>query len=59
MSPAALWKQMKDDLDGQGRGLCRWARSTDFSNFMGAVIDERAFAKCHRRDRPGAGDRRT
>ena len=31
---------------------------TDFSNFMGAVIDERSFAKLSRRARPGQGRRR-
>jgi len=42
--PRSLWKVIKSDLaritDGLGQGDV-----TDFSNFMGAVIDERAFAK--------------
>jgi len=42
--PRSLWKVIKADLvritDGLGQGDV-----TDFSNFMGAVIDERAFAK--------------
>jgi len=42
--PRSLWKVIKSDLaritDGLGQGDV-----TDLSNFMGAVIDERAFAK--------------
>ena len=42
--PRSLWKVIKADLaaitDGLGQGDI-----TDLSNFMGAVIDERAFAK--------------
>jgi 1-pyrroline-5-carboxylate dehydrogenase len=42
--PRSLWKVIKSDLaritDGLGQGDV-----ADFSNFMGAVIDERAFAK--------------
>ena len=42
--PRSLWKVIKADLvritDGLGQGDV-----TDLSNFMGAVIDERAFAK--------------
>ena len=42
--PRSLWKIIKDDLvtitDGLSMGPV-----TDLSNFMGAVIDDRAFAK--------------
>jgi len=42
--PRSLWNAIKDDLvavtDGLGQGDV-----TDLSNFMGAVIDERAFTK--------------
>jgi 1-pyrroline-5-carboxylate dehydrogenase len=42
--PRSLWKVIKADLvritDGLGQGDV-----TDFANFMGAVIDEKAFAK--------------
>ncbi|MBD2759109.1 L-glutamate gamma-semialdehyde dehydrogenase [Yimella sp. cx-573] len=42
--PASLWKKIKDDLvsitDGILQGDVR-----DFGNFMGAVIDDKAFAK--------------
>ena len=42
--PASLWKQIKADLVSITDGLAV-GDVTDFSNFMGAVIDDRAFAK--------------
>lgn len=40
----SVWKKMKDDFLGEVEALAV-GDVTDFSNFMGAVIDERAFAK--------------
>ncbi len=42
--PASLWKQIKDDLVDITNGLPQ-GDVTDFGNFMGAVIDDRSFAK--------------
>ncbi len=42
--PASLWKQIKGDLVELTNGLTQ-GDVTDLSNFMGAVIDDRAFAK--------------
>ena len=42
--PRSVWKVMKDDFLDKVEGLSM-GPTTDFSNFMGAVIDERAFAK--------------
>jgi 1-pyrroline-5-carboxylate dehydrogenase len=42
--PASVWKQIRDDLVDITNGL-KQGDVTDLSNFMGAVIDERAFAK--------------
>jgi 1-pyrroline-5-carboxylate dehydrogenase len=42
--PKSLWKGLKDDLVSQTESITM-GDVTDFSNFMGAVIDERAFAK--------------
>ncbi len=42
--PASLWKQIKGDLASITDGL-PMGDVTDFSNFMGAVIDERSFTK--------------
>ncbi|HEX2705202.1 MAG TPA: L-glutamate gamma-semialdehyde dehydrogenase [Candidatus Lustribacter sp.] len=42
--PASLWKTIKADLAELTNGL-PMGDVTDLSNFMGAVIDERAFAK--------------
>ncbi|HEU4330476.1 MAG TPA: L-glutamate gamma-semialdehyde dehydrogenase [Lapillicoccus sp.] len=42
--PASLWKDIRDDLVDITNGLPQ-GDVTDFSNFMGAVIDERSFAK--------------
>jgi 1-pyrroline-5-carboxylate dehydrogenase len=42
--PRSLWKVIKDDLVTLTEGLTM-GDVTDLSNFMGAVIDDRAFAK--------------
>ena len=42
--PASLWKAIRPALVEQTEGLTQ-GNVTDFSNFMGAVIDERSFAK--------------
>ncbi len=42
--PASVWKQIKGDLVDITNGLSQ-GDVTDFSNFMGAVIDDRSFAK--------------
>ncbi len=42
--PRSVWKQIKGDLAALTEGLTQ-GDVTDLSNFMGAVIDERAFAK--------------
>jgi 1-pyrroline-5-carboxylate dehydrogenase len=42
--PRSVWKKMKDDLIAEVDAI-RMGDVTDFSNFMGAVIDDRAFAK--------------
>ncbi|HEX5967567.1 MAG TPA: L-glutamate gamma-semialdehyde dehydrogenase [Intrasporangium sp.] len=42
--PATVWKQVRDEAVDLTNGL-RQGDVTDLSNFMGAVIDERAFAK--------------
>ena len=42
--PSSLWKVIRDDLVDITNGL-QQGDVTDFSNFMGAVIDERSFAK--------------
>ncbi len=42
--PQSLWRQIGDDLVDLTQSL-PVGPVTDFSNFMGAVIDERAFAK--------------
>lgn len=43
----SVWNRMKDDLIAETEAI-PMGDVTDFSNFMGAVIDERAFAK-HRK----------
>ena len=53
--PASLWKQIKGDLASITDGL-PMGDVTDFSNFMGAVIDERSFDEERRGHRPRAGD---
>ena len=45
--PASVWRRLKDDLVSETEGLTM-GPTTDLSNFMGAVIDGRAFAK-HKR----------
>ena len=42
--PRSVWKRLRDDLVSVTEGLSM-GDVTDLSNFMGAVIDERAFAK--------------
>jgi 1-pyrroline-5-carboxylate dehydrogenase len=42
--PRSLWKQIRDDLVSETESITMGDVS-DFSNFMGAVIDDRAFAK--------------
>jgi 1-pyrroline-5-carboxylate dehydrogenase len=42
--PRSLWNVLRDDLAATVDGLSM-GPVTDFSNFMGAVIDERAFAR--------------
>ncbi len=42
--PRSLWKKIKADLASITEGLAQ-GDVTDLSNFMGAVIDERAFGK--------------
>ena len=42
--PESLWKKMKDQLLSQVEGI-QMGDVTDFRNFMGAVIDEKAFKK--------------
>ncbi|AXG12808.1 L-glutamate gamma-semialdehyde dehydrogenase [Intrasporangium calvum] len=41
--PASVWKQIRDELVDLTNGLTQ-GDVTDLSNFMGAVIDDRAFA---------------
>jgi 1-pyrroline-5-carboxylate dehydrogenase len=43
--PRSVWDQMRDDLIGTTEALTMGDVSTDLSLFMGAVIDDRAFAK--------------
>ena len=42
--PRSVWNRIKDDLVAQIESITM-GDVTDFSNFMGAVIDDRAFAK--------------
>ncbi len=42
--PASVWRRIKDDLVEITEGLTQ-GDVTDLTNFMGAVIDDRAFAK--------------
>jgi 1-pyrroline-5-carboxylate dehydrogenase len=42
--PRSVWRRLKDDLVATTEGLTM-GPVTDLSNFMGAVIDERAYAK--------------
>ena len=42
--PASVWKKLKDQLIAETENLTM-GPTTDLSNFMGAVIDDRAFAK--------------
>jgi 1-pyrroline-5-carboxylate dehydrogenase len=42
--PRSIWKTLRDDLAATVEGLSMGV-TTDFSNFMAAVIDDRAFAR--------------
>jgi 1-pyrroline-5-carboxylate dehydrogenase len=42
--PRSVWNRIKDDVVSQTESITM-GDVTDFSNFMGAVIDDRAFAK--------------
>ncbi|QWC84069.1 L-glutamate gamma-semialdehyde dehydrogenase [Nocardioidaceae bacterium] len=42
--PASVWEHLKDDLVADIESI-QQGDPTDFGNFMGAVIDDRAFAK--------------
>ncbi|MBD8868740.1 L-glutamate gamma-semialdehyde dehydrogenase [Nocardioides donggukensis] len=42
--PKSVWKKMRDSFVAEVEGITM-GDPTDFSNFMGAVIDDRAFAK--------------
>src|SRR4029079_11154822 len=42
--PRSVWNRIKDDVISQTEAITM-GDVTDFSNFMGAVIDDRAFAK--------------
>jgi 1-pyrroline-5-carboxylate dehydrogenase len=42
--PASVWKKLRDQLIAETENLTMGS-TTDLSNFMGAVIDDRAFAK--------------
>ncbi|GGO80822.1 L-glutamate gamma-semialdehyde dehydrogenase [Nonomuraea cavernae] len=43
--PRSLWTRMRDDFVGMAESLTVGDVAADLSTFMGAVIDERAFAK--------------
>ncbi|MEV4893588.1 L-glutamate gamma-semialdehyde dehydrogenase [Nonomuraea sp. NPDC055795] len=43
--PRSVWNRIKDDLVGTAESLTVGDVAADLSTFMGAVIDERAFAK--------------
>src|SRR5580704_4246871 len=43
--PRSIWPRMRDDFIGQVESLTMGDVSADLSLFMGAVIDDRAFAK--------------
>jgi 1-pyrroline-5-carboxylate dehydrogenase len=45
--PRSVWNRLRDDLAGQTEELAM-GDPTDFSNFMGAVIDRRSFDKLAR-----------
>ncbi|AUS81338.1 1-pyrroline-5-carboxylate dehydrogenase [Actinoalloteichus sp. AHMU CJ021] len=45
--PRSLWTRLRDDLVAEVEGLTM-GDVTDLSNFMGAVIDDRSFAKLSR-----------
>jgi 1-pyrroline-5-carboxylate dehydrogenase len=43
--PASVWKRLKDSLVSETESLTMGNVATDLSAFMGAVIDDRSFAK--------------
>ena len=51
--PESLWNRIKTDFADQVQALTMGDVAADLSLFMGAVIDERAFAKHASRARPG------
>src|SRR5690606_32748967 len=42
--PRSVWRRLRDDFVAEVEGL-RVGPVTDFTNFLGALIDDRAFAK--------------
>jgi 1-pyrroline-5-carboxylate dehydrogenase len=44
--PASVWSRLADDLVGEAESL-RMGPVTDFANFLGAVIDRRAWTRLH------------
>ena len=56
-SRAACGPRLRDDLVATTESL-PMGDVTDFSNFMGAVIDRKSFSQALRRPRPGEGRRR-
>ena len=54
-APQSLWPKLREEL-GQKVPELAVGDPTDFSNFMGAVIDGSSFATQKRRDRRGARD---
>ncbi len=53
--PRSLWRRLRDELASTVDGLSM-GPVTDLSNFMGAVIDDKAFADHAKADRPRARD---
>ena len=53
--PKSLWPAVKERAPRPARARSRWARPTDFRNFMGAVIDRGAFDRHHGLHRPRQG----
>ena len=43
--PQSMWNEVRERMRRDHRRASRWATSRDFRNFMGAVIDKRAFDK--------------
>ena len=51
--PSNLWGEVRDSLDSEV-GTIKVGDVSDFTNFMGAVIDESSFDDAARRDRRGS-----